>query len=294
MWEACYFLDVSSLEILLEERFEGGKHTEGRERSGGQVTLQKLEALLDEERLSKYQGIQNKKVTGACLGAGLLLRLAATEFEYFRRACLQENRDLSGGLLRDFWEEHSKWEKQWQSKSKCVGEALRSISEKPRILTPKDIFERMRQLPSECQLELRYHYGKAGKPYWDGIPLFFSLSHSGDLVGLAVSEQELGLDVQRVTGTDWKKLAERFYSVEEQEELWGLCEQSEELGRKGFFRLWCQKESYGKLTGEGVLPYLCKRTTEFKNIVFFEKELELSGNEYCFALCKGRVNGREK
>ena len=53
MWEACYFLDISSLEILLEERSDGGKHTEGRERSGEQVTLQELKALLDEERLSK-------------------------------------------------------------------------------------------------------------------------------------------------------------------------------------------------------------------------------------------------
>ena len=275
MWEACYFLDVSSLEILLEEQSEGGKHTEGRERSGGQVTLQKLEALLDEERLSKYQGIQNKKVAGACLGAGLLLRLAATEFEHDRRELLQKNCDLSGTLSRNFWED---------------GDSR----EKPSILTPLDVLECMRRLPVECQLELRYHYGKAGKPYWDGIPLFFSLSHSGDLVGLAVSEQEIGLDVQKVTGADWKKLAERFFAEEEQKELEKLCETSEELGRKEFFRLWCQKESYGKLTGEGVLPYLRKKTTEFENIVFFEKELELNGKEYCFALCKGRVNGREK
>ena len=209
------------------------------------------------------------------MGAGLLLRLAATEFEHFCRACLQKNCDVSSTLA---------WRFQEEGDSRV----------KPSILAPLDVLERMRQLPSECQLELRYHYGKAGKPYWDGIPLFFSLSHSGDLVGLAVSEQELGLDVQRVTGTDWKKLAGRFFAEEEQKELEKLCETSEELGRKEFFRLWCQKESYGKLTGEGVLPYLQERVTEFENAVFFEKELELNGKEYCFALCKGRVNGREK
>ena len=275
MWEACYFLDVSSLEILLEERFEGGKHTEGRERSGEQVTLQELEALLDEERLSKYHGIQNKKVAGTCLGAGLLLRLATTEFEYFRRESLQKKYDTSETLAWNSWGE---------------GDSCR----KPRILAPNDIFERMQQLPTECQLELRYHYGQEGKPYWEKIPLFFSLSHSGNLVALAVSERELGMDVQKVTDADWKKLAERFYSVEEQAELRRLCEHSEKLAKKEFFRLWCQKESFGKMTGEGVLPYLQKRVTEFENALFFEKELELNGNEYCFALCKGRVDGREK
>ena len=264
MWEACYFLDVSSLEFLLEERSEGGKHTEGRKPSEEQVTLQELEALLDGERLSKYQGTKNRRVAGTCLGAGLLLRLAATEFNY-NRCLLQDKQDCSERAL-------------WNS----------------RMLTPRDIMERLRRLPAECQIELRYRYGKDGKPYWDGIPLFFSLSHSGDLVALAVSEQEIGLDVQEMTGADWKKLAKRFFADEEQEELWRLCEPSEESGQREFFRLWSRKESYGKLTGEGVLPYLQKRVTELENVAFFEKKLELRDKEYFFALCKGRGNGREK
>lgn len=258
MWEACYFLDVSSLESLPEEKSEGRKHTEGRESSEEQVTLQELKALLDEERLSKYQEIQNRKVAAASLGAGLLLRLAATEFECGHRDCLQKNRDSSG------------------------------------ILTPRDVLARMRQLPVERRQSLHYRYGKNGKPYWVELPYYFSLSHSGDLVALAVSEQEIGLDVQKVTGTDWRKLAGRFFAQEEQRELEKLCEISEELGRKEFFRLWCQKESYGKMTGEGLLPYLQKKVTAFDNAVLLEKELELGGNGYFFALCKGRVNGREK
>ncbi|MBR3508177.1 MAG: 4'-phosphopantetheinyl transferase superfamily protein [Lachnospiraceae bacterium] len=290
MWEACYFLDVSSLEFLPEERAEGGKHTEGRESSEEQVTLQKLKALLDEERLSKYQEIQNKKVAGASLGAGLLLRLAATELKSNCQVFSEKN----GAPIRDVGcclrEEKGRRKRE----SKGMEDALGPLGENLRILSPEDVLVRMRHLPVEHQQALHYRYGKNGKPYWVELPYYFSLSHSGDLVALAVSGQEIGLDVQKVTGTDWKKLAGRFFAQEEQRELEKLCEISEELGRKEFFRLWCQKESYGKMTGEGLLPYLQKKVTAFENAVFLEKELELGGNGYFFALCKGRVNGREK
>ncbi|MBR4608601.1 MAG: 4'-phosphopantetheinyl transferase superfamily protein, partial [Lachnospiraceae bacterium] len=275
---------------LPEERAEGGKHTEGRESSEERVTLQELKALLDEKRLSKYQGIQNKKVAGACLGAGLLLRLAATELKSNCQVFSEKN----GAPIRDVGcclrEEKGRRKRE----PKGMGDDLGPLGENMRILSPEDVLVRMRHLPVERRQALHYRYGKNGKPYWVELPYYFSLSHSGDLVALAVSEQEIGLDVQKVTGTDWKKLAGRFFAQEEQRELEKLCEISEELGRKEFFRLWCQKESYGKMTGEGLLPYLQKKVTAFENAVLLEKELELGGNGYFFALCKGRVNGREK
>ena len=65
MWKACYLLDM------------------GQE----QAMMQEMEALLDRERLLKYQGMKEGRAKALCLGAGVLLRLAWAESQ--------------GGLFRD-------------------------------------------------------------------------------------------------------------------------------------------------------------------------------------------------
>jgi len=41
-------------------------------------------------------------------------------------------------------------------------------------------------------------YGSGGKPYSKNLTEKFSLSHSGDVVGLAVGNQELGFDLEQI------------------------------------------------------------------------------------------------
>ncbi|MBR3515027.1 MAG: 4'-phosphopantetheinyl transferase superfamily protein [Lachnospiraceae bacterium] len=88
-----------------------------------------------------------------------------------------------------------------------------------------------------------------GKPYFKDFPdLHFSLSHSGQMVLVALSEQQVGADIQ-----EWKELkadiAGRFFHPEETAYLRSLPASSSE---KAFFDLWCLKESYIKYTGKGL------------------------------------------
>ncbi len=100
---------------------------------------------------------------------------------------------------------------------------------------------------------VRYLFGEKGKPEIEGFPLYFSLSHSGKYVICAVSEQKIGADIQKYEKVEERKLAKRFFTGEEYQ----LLEQSNEEQRQAlFFTLWTQKEAYGKLTGQGVLPVL--------------------------------------
>ena len=85
-----------------------------------------------------------------------------------------------------------------------------------------------------------------GKPRIEGLE--FNLSHSGNLVICAVSEQPVGCDVEEVRKAP-KGVAERYFSCREQEYLSQFAE--EEYDR-AFFRLWTMKESYVKMTGEGL------------------------------------------
>lgn len=92
--------------------------------------------------------------------------------------------------------------------------------------------------------------GAHGKPYFPFFPeLHFNLSHSGTKVLCAVSDSEIGCDVERVQGADLK-LAERFFTRKEYELL---AAQETEAERAALFcRLWVLKESFLKATGAGL------------------------------------------
>ncbi len=48
-----------------------------------------------------------------------------------------------------------------------------------------------------------------GKPCFEGCPIFFSLSHSGNYLAVALSPFEVGVDIERI-GAVSKRVAERF------------------------------------------------------------------------------------
>ena len=80
-----------------------------------------------------------------------------------------------------------------------------------------------------------------GKPCLPQLPDFhFSLSHSGNMVLCAVSDEEVGCDIE---------LPRRFFHPAEQE--W-LFSQPEAEQSTAFFRLWTCKESFLKALGLGL------------------------------------------
>lgn len=116
-----------------------------------------------------------------------------------------------------------------------------------------------RYLKTEEKVEIRYAFGPYGKPYLPEYPrLQFSLSHSGGLVGAAFADREVGLDVQAVRPVR-KIMARRIFSASEYDRYEHMvsCEEQTDW----FFRCWCAKESYAKLTGEGL-------GTDFRRICF--------------------------
>jgi 4'-phosphopantetheinyl transferase len=91
-----------------------------------------------------------------------------------------------------------------------------------------------------------------GKPVveWPATHLDFSLTHSGDWVGLAVAAQPVGIDVQESTdGTDVAALSA---SVLAPAELRWWAGQPAESARPAFFGYWARKEALLKATGHGL------------------------------------------
>jgi len=102
--------------------------------------------------------------------------------------------------------------------------------------------------------EVGFEVGSHGKPRLAKpdlqTPPHFNLSHSGELVVLAIAETEVGADVESIRPVpNAEKLAHRFFSPAERLAVFSLDGGARD---RAFLRIWTQKESYLKATGLGV------------------------------------------
>jgi 4'-phosphopantetheinyl transferase len=128
-------------------------------------------------------------------------------------------------------------------------------------------------------------YSGNEKPVFkSGKSLYFNISHSADYVTLAISDSEVGCDIQEIRPYN-PRVAGRNYCQKETE----LIENSDEKDEV-FIRLWALKESILKFTGKGLSgglssydfsPYIAQESFEAFDCNFYVKKIE---NTY-FALC---------
>lgn len=85
-----------------------------------------------------------------------------------------------------------------------------------------------------------------GKPYLKYGGAFFSLSHSGRLAFCALSDREIGADIQQIRPYN-SRLALRFLTAGEREYI----ESCQDMDR-AFTYVWAIKESYIKAVGLGL------------------------------------------
>lgn len=90
-----------------------------------------------------------------------------------------------------------------------------------------------------------------GKPYLKDVEnVYFNVSHSGDWVVCAVSDQPVGVDVEQIKKNSFE-IADRFFSEKEAKAI-----QESEVGQELFYKYWTLKESYVKAEGKGMsIPF---------------------------------------
>lgn len=142
---------------------------------------------------------------------------------------------------------------------------------------------------SEKQAEV--FYGANGKPYLKDCDFYYNLSHSGTIAVCALSDGEVGIDVQKkVTPSD--ALIKKVCSESEARYLLSL---SQEQKNSAFTRLWTLKESYLKFTGEGITLSPQKLEISFSRPVRIKKrgeEQEVNFAEYEVCSCAVAVCSR--
>ena len=110
----------------------------------------------------------------------------------------------------------------------------------------------LRQMLTERGLDadlLTITENEFGKPAFDSAPgVHFSLSHAGDRVMVAVSDAEVGCDVERIVPIDDGMMKMALAETERA----SLAAFSGAARDRAFIRLWVRKESYLKAVGRGL------------------------------------------
>ncbi len=152
-----------------------------------------------------------------------------------------------------------------------------------RYIIPKD---------EEGRYIIHYGYGPQGKPYLIDYPgIYFSLSHSGNMAVLAISDREVGIDVQERRGYQ-EKVVKRFYHESEIAVIEAISDSAEKVNC--FYQMWTAKEAYIKFTGKGMGQDLRSFGVDLANECILEegkevalcKTIRMESNDYfCSLVC---------
>ena len=165
--------------------------------------FQEKMSLLCPERKKKVEAVKQPKDKARALGAGILLQSALQDY-------------LSLSVCK-----------------KDCGHRKEEALEKAFVFD-EETFQNARPMR-----HMDIAYGEKGKPYLPEFPgLYFSLSHSGDYVALALSCHPVGVDIQEKRELS-DALQMKYFTEEER--------------KSGYapFAVFSGKESYIKFTGEG-------------------------------------------
>lgn len=128
----------------------------------------------------------------------------------------------------------------------------------------------------------KFKYGKNKKPYFENIKkLYFNLSHSNNKIAGAVSDCNIGIDIQEQRKIS-KSMIKRVLNEKELDDYLSYTKEIER--KKCFCRLWTIKESEIKRRGSSVLVDLKQiEKDNIKNIKTFEIKdfcISISSEEY--------------
>lgn len=110
--------------------------------------------------------------------------------------------------------------------------------------------------------KLSFNVSEFGKPYIDGIPYYFNISHSDDYIICGVSDINIGVDIEKMQDIDFGFACDVFSD----DEIRRFSPESVENKTELFFSIWTLKESYVKWLGSGFHRKLSSYTVSPKGM----------------------------
>lgn len=160
-------------------------------------------------------------------------------------------------------------------------ERTRQRKDRLRTVLADDLARRMLGEAMRCAPEaVRFVYAENGKPSVVGSGYEFSITHSDDIVAVAIHEGPIGIDAERIREVS-PRLAKKYFCDEENFYVFGHEPRDIDFEhmaspdvRMRFFEIWTAKEAYLKRLGEGLSHLRTVNTTRYP----FERHI--IGNEY--------------
>lgn len=127
---------------------------------------------------------------------------------------------------------------------------------------------------------------KQGKPFFKNLNIFFSISHSKNLVVVAISNSPIGIDIQAISNASLNtnlNIAQRHFS---QQELTAI--QNSKRPNIEFTKYWAKYESLLKLYGSRQTMLANKNMQNKKTQSKMKVVKDFSGTKYylCFSTSK--------
>ena len=123
-----------------------------------------------------------------------------------------------------------------------------------------------------------------GKPYIDGDPVYFSLSHSKNVTVIAISDEPVGVDLEFTGRKKYSAILSRFTARE----------RAEITDETDFLHAWVAKESFIKTVG-GTLAHDLKRLEYYGGKIYCDGKhqpckirFEYPENSGICAICTGQ------
>lgn len=107
----------------------------------------------------------------------------------------------------------------------------------------------------EKNISLSFALNSFGKIYLNEISVYISLTHSKGYFAFAISDEEVGLDIEKIRNNVNERISYRI--------------SKEKIKKDEIIKIWTVKESYLKYLGVGI-------TTDLKNVVFDEESVSLN------------------
>ena len=89
--------------------------------------------------------------------------------------------------------------------------------------------------------------GERGKPYFEGHPIHFSITHTPNHVFCALSHRPIGIDAEELDRKFSLRVADKILSPTEKAQLEAATNKSRAL-----LTFWVLKEAAGKCSGQGI------------------------------------------
>ena len=126
-------------------------------------------------------------------------------------------------------------------------------------ISSKDL---LKKVFNEYEIKADIIYNEYGKPYLKDNQLYFNISHCDDYTVLAISNSEVGVDIEKITMK--KRIIDRICTDEEKR----IIKTPED-----FTIIWVKKESYVKYLSIG-LTYGLKNVDTLKPYNFIIKKID--------------------